>query len=693
MWVGLLNNSRLLVRIFGATVAILSFSFLGIYFLSVPYIDETVRRHEADAARAILNVAYETVAQSSRNLADFRQAKLAEKQARLWSRLKTLELRAQLLDKQVLQGRFSRGQALRLLLEEIESMRPAEDDYIFAIGHGDTAAAHPDHAIPGLNPATAHDANTRQIIQGVLDTARGSGQGCFPYRWPRPGDSQPVENLACVMDLAPFNISIAAVLTSEGIDLTAQEYAKNTIDSLRKSLNEIRIARTGYIFIYDPTGLVIVHPNPTLEGKSIASITERRSGKSILEVLTEKSDSVEPARYVWDSPADPGHFVYEKVAWIRHHKALDWRIGASVYEEELGEVAATLHRRILIVLSSMLVVSLGMVFFLHRKMSIPLKRLSDSAAQVSAGNLSARCEVAHPDEIGMVAEAFNAMLDTLQRNERELRLAQTQILQSEKLASVGQLAAGVAHEINNPIGFVQSNLGALKTQVEQLLAVIESYRQAEPALAGHVDLMAKIEQAKSAADLEYVREDVLSVIKESLDGVARVKRIVEDLRDFSRVDSAEWHQTNLERGLESTLSIAWNEIRPKADVIKEFGGLPEIECIGSQINQVFLCLLMNAAQAIETRGTITLRTGFDAEHVWVEVTDTGCGIPPENLSRIFDPFFTTKPVGKGAGLGLSLAYGIVKTHHGRIEADSKVGVGTTFRVRLPIRQPGSQASR
>ncbi len=251
------------------------------------------------------------------------------------------------------------------------------------------------------------------------------------------------------------------------------------------------------------------------------------------------------------------------------------------------------------------------------------------------------------------------------------------------MASVGQLAAGVAHEINNPIGFVNSNLGSLKGQVESLLSVLSAYEEVENALKGQPDLLASLQQAKVAADLDFLRDDILDLINESLDGVQRVKKIVENLRDFSRVDASEWHYANLEQGLESTLNIVWNEIKYKAEVVREYAGLPDVECIAAQINQVFMNLLVNAAHAIAERGTITLRTGFDEREVWVEIEDTGVGIKQENLKRVFEPFFTTKPIGKGTGLGLSLAYGIVQRHQGGLEVQSEPGKGTRFRLTLP----------
>ena len=295
-------------------------------------------------------------------------------------------------------------------------------------------------------------------------------------------------------------------------------------------------------------------------------------------------------------------------------------------------------------------------------------------------------------DTAMYQMRLNELIDQLKEEKAaqqvligKLEDAQGQLLQSEKMASVGQLAAGVAHEINNPIGFVNSNLGSLKGQVESLLSVLSAYEEVENALKGQPDLLASLQQAKIAADLDFLRDDILDLINESLDGVQRVKKIVENLRDFSRVDASEWHYANLEQGLESTLNIVWNEIKYKAEVIREYAGLPDVECIAAQINQVFMNLLVNAAHAIAERGTITLRTGFDEREVWVEVEDTGVGIKPENLKRVFEPFFTTKPVGKGTGLGLSLAYGIVQRHQGGLEVQSKPGKGTKFRLTLPRR--------
>jgi len=274
----------------------------------------------------------------------------------------------------------------------------------------------------------------------------------------------------------------------------------------------------------------------------------------------------------------------------------------------------------------------------------------------------------------------------LQATNQKLAEAQEQLLQAEKMASIGQLAAGVAHEINNPVGYVASNIGTLGRYMNELLSVLDACDQLDASLSGDTPELLALRALKEKVNLSYLREDLHDLLAESKEGLDRVKKIVLDLKTFSHVDEAEWQITDLHQGLESTLNIVWNELKYKAEVVKEYGALPEIECLASQLNQVFMNLMVNAAHAIENHGTITLRTGQAGEQVWVEVSDNGKGIAPEHLNRIFDPFFTTKPVGRGTGLGLSLSYGIVKKHHGHIDVDSTPGKGTTFRVWLPLRQ-------
>ena len=261
---------------------------------------------------------------------------------------------------------------------------------------------------------------------------------------------------------------------------------------------------------------------------------------------------------------------------------------------------------------------------------------------------------------------------------------QSQLLQSEKMASIGQLAAGVAHEINNPIGYVHSNLISLTRYLDSIFAVLGAYERLETSLPPGSPQLIEMHKLKESAELDYVRRDIGELLAESVEGVTRVEKIVKDLKDFSHLDEAEWEEADLHAAIDSTLNVVWHELKYKAELIKQYGELPPIQCLPFQLKQVFMNLLVNAAHAIENRGVITIRSGHDAEHVWVAISDTGKGIDPRHLNRIFEPFFTTKPVGVGTGLGLSVSYSIIQKHNGSIEVASEPGKGTTFTIRLPV---------
>jgi PAS domain S-box-containing protein len=275
---------------------------------------------------------------------------------------------------------------------------------------------------------------------------------------------------------------------------------------------------------------------------------------------------------------------------------------------------------------------------------------------------------------------------------KQLKLTQNQLLHSAKMASIGLLAAGVAHEINNPIGYVNSNMGTLEKYLADIFAVIDKFEAIEMLMGMLVDaddpLLEELRQFKEQINLGYIRKDIKALIAESHQGLERVKNIVLDLKNFSHIDSEDqWMWADMHHVLDTTLNVIWNELKYKCEVVKEFGVLPKIYCLPSQLEQVFMNLLENAAHAIEVRGKITIRTGQEGNRIWVEVSDTGKGIPPEYFPHLFDPFFTTKPVGKGTGLGLSVSYSIVEKHHGKIEVRSEVGKGSVFRVWLPVQQP------
>lgn len=286
----------------------------------------------------------------------------------------------------------------------------------------------------------------------------------------------------------------------------------------------------------------------------------------------------------------------------------------------------------------------------------------------------------------MVEERTSA----LQNTNTVLKTTQAQLIQAEKMSSLGQLAAGIAHEINNPTAFISSNLRTLKDYVTDIMQLTEQYEgiivsAKKGAKASFINGLKGLEETKKKIDLDFLRGDTFTLIDQSLDGTYRVQKIVQDLKTFSRPGDAELKKSDIHAMLDSTLNIVCNEIKYKADIIKDYGDIPLVYCVPTQINQVFMNLLVNAAHAIEGRGEIVIKTSSNKEKVTIEISDNGSGISDSHIDKIFDPFFTTKEPGKGTGLGLPIAYNIIKKHKGEIIVKSRPGKGTVFKIELPLK--------
>lgn len=392
-------------------------------------------------------------------------------------------------------------------------------------------------------------------------------------------------------------------------------------------------------------------------------------------------------------------------------------------------------------------VATAALYYLSRDLNKRLKTITDAFARVRNGELDFKMQVCGRDELGAAAVDLNNMIRQLYEDrimqqqaefilkwhadesakkveelerlnsiiaatEKELsiknskleesigelkranqKLVETrdQMIQSEKMATIGQLAAGVAHEINNPLAYINSNINCLKTIMDDLMEIVkidtDLHRALfEGTLADCPGVFKRLEEFRKTVNFTELIEDINNINRESKEGIERIINIVRGLKDFAHTNRIEKQACDINKCIDDTIKLCWHEFKYKAEIKREFGDIPPVFCNSQQISQVFMNIIINAAYAIREKGEIRISTYLTGSEVFIEISDTGCGIPSEVIDKIFDPFFTTKPVGKGTGLGLSIAYGLVKEHNGSIDVESKPGEGTVFTVRLPVHQ-------
>ncbi len=675
-----LFKSSLFRRIIATTTITRVVLFAVMYLLSIPFIQATIESIEERSARTVLDNVYDTVEHIHRSLEDNRQTVLLARKDELRNITAVVASRAAWLEQQVRKGSLARAAAKRVLLDEIRSIHYGRNDYLWAVNYQSWALAHPDPKVNNTDFSRQRDSRGNLIVPPMVAGARASGEGYHSYWFRRIGEEWETEKLTYYRHLPAFELVIGTGVYLDDIDATIGRQRAIAIEELREQLRTTRLAETGYVYIFDGQSRMLIHPNANIENKTFANSTDPVSGNQLAPMLIAAAGKPEGLRYKWDSPADPGNYVYDKISWVRHFSGFDWYVCTSVYMDELDKSARIVRDRALMVFGVALLLSLVQVYFFVKGLFGPLKQLSDTALSVGKGDFDARCPLQRDDEFGVVANAFNGMVDRLQDNiqnldakvmERtaELEKAYRELKELDQLKS--DFLSTVSHELRTPmtsvIGFVKLVKKKLEKSIFPLVSGDEMAVQAVSQVRGNLDV----------------------IIGES----ERLTLLINDVLDSAKLEAGkvEWNFVALAplRLMERSTAIAATLAEQKglALVCDVEPDLPAIVGDENRLLQVLGNLIANAVK-FTGQGQIIVRAERQGAFVCFSVRDSGIGIAEENRGRVFDKFkqvgdtLTDKP--QGTGLGLSICQQIVKRHGGEIWLESELGIGSTFYFTVPI---------
>ncbi len=531
--------------------------------------------------------------------------------------------------------------------------------------------------------------------------------------------SQDVSHLYNIAFSEPVRNPRTGDIIGVWISIINWSYIQTILDSVETDL-EKRDLRTGYAFMYArDADTIIAHKYRANRGavapfSSSLSDAQNLYGTRLVENLGLKnlSDAVKRQlpNFAYEFP--PGNRKISGFAPISD-TSFGWTVGVGIDETDIFRPIKNLNWQLAAATALLAVLVVVFTYVIAQGISVPLRNLIRTAQTIAQGDLAQRVQIRSSDEVGVLGATFNDMarslaaredqLQELNRNlenmvrqrTRELESShealkqayldlqntQEQLVHTEKMASLGQLVAGIAHEIKNPLNFIYGNTGFLSEYTSKLQSLLEAYDSLPSLTAEDRERIAGL---KADCHYDFIREDLPTLIDNFTEGASRINTIVSDLRTFSRMDSETVSEIDVHAAIEISLNLLRNQYRERIEIHREYGEIPKIRGYSGKLSQVFMNLLSNAFHAVSDKGEVWIRTRRDKDVVHVEIEDTGHGIPREHLNRIFEPFFTTKEVGQGTGLGLSISYGIIEQHHGKIFVANAPGGGAVFTIRLPI---------
>lgn len=683
-------TSKLFTRIFVSSTLAIILLFAVMYVLSVPYIQATVERIEDNAARTILNNVYEMVEQTHLDLENYRQSITLERKEQLRNIIAIVDARVRELLADVRSGKLTREQARGTLLNELRRIKYGHNDYIWAADYHSVLISHPDPKLNNADFSTVKDTRGNLVVPPMVAMALdGAGDGYYSYWWRRLGEVHPVEKLTYFKHIPEFKIVIGTGVYLDDIEAMVQSKKTLAVDNLRERLKHTKIAKTGYVYIFDGQYVMQIHPNANIEYTNVSLMLDLSTKKPLFSMLMEIADKEQSLRYLWDKPSDQGNYSYKKISWVRHFKEFDWYIGSSAYMDELDASARTLRNRVLTIFIATLLLSVLLIYLFVRRITTPLLQMRDTASRVISGNLDARCLVVRDDEIGTVAMALDNMVERLQENivnldakvaERTAALEKAYVELKEMDKIKTDFLSSVSHELRTPM---TSIIGFIK-QVRKKLEV-----SVFPKVTG---------DEKTARAMLQIQTNMDIIDAES----ARFTGLIDDILYCATLEAGKVNWKFTAVAPEQLLSRVADAFRP---IVEQKGlelqveaepNLPDVRGDEIRLFHVLSNLVENAVK-FTGQGRVTLRAIVKDDCVQFSVEDTGRGVAPEDQKGIFDKFrqigdtLTAKP--EGTGLGLSICRQIIQHHGGVIRVESRLEKGSSFLFTIPFAGGTREESR
>ncbi|MBF0487227.1 MAG: cache domain-containing protein [Nitrospirae bacterium] len=681
-------KSRLFIKYFFTIVIILAAFTATIYFYSETFIEKEVFEIEKSSARTVLDNVYEMVRSINNGLQSYRESALQAKKKELKNVVMMVESYINTMDEQ--SGGISRCSVEKKILETISKFKYGNSDYVF-IFNDTIMLSHPDQALVGRDCLSINDVTGKLVLSPMIETALKDGEGYYTYKWKRLNtDAEPMDKLTYFKYLPKHKWIIATGVYMDDIDNTANKMMINAIDSLREILRAIKVAKTGYLFVFSPkkdndNSSMVIHPRNDMKLINMDAYTDTPAKQNIYKELAKAADNPDGLRYKWDKLEDQGHYVYDKITWVRYYKPLGWYICASVYMNELQSSSREMGRRILAIAFSCIIFLIFFGYLFSRRMVAPLTRLSEMALRIKSGDLTTTIDIKRDDEIGILADAFNSMVEQLRGNfalldekvkERtgELQAAYDKLKALDELKSA--FLSNVSHELRTPLTSIYGFAEIIKESFEKIVLP-------------HVN----VEGKKTERTVRQINENIAIIISES----ERLTSLINNLLDLTKMEAGKmvWKKDiiNVQDILNHAVKVTSSLYKRKDSavlIVESEKNIPDTVGDYDRILQVVINLISNAIK-FSTDGDITLKADCCSEgQLTISVSDRGMGIPVEEQEMIFEKFkqlgdaLTDKPT--GTGLGLPICKEIVEHHGGSIRVLSTKGQGSTFSFTLPVIQ-------